>query len=182
MKSKDGGGGLLMLDRRNRKKKRILLSLQLYYKGGMTSSRSELATFLVGLMVAQNIYYSGITVLLLSDNEYAVKGFNSWCDKWIADGILHKKANSEYWEAISDIKNRFPENANFKVAHVHGHTDSKKENCKGILGNYLVDVLAQRAVDGKKTVIKKDLGGSFEEGLSSKVEEILTEIGIDFAF
>jgi ribonuclease HI len=182
MKSKDGGGGLLVLDRRNRKKKRVLLSLQLYYKGDMTSAKSELATFVVGLMVAANAYYSGITVLLLSDNEYCVKGYNEWLKGWLEKGILHTKSNPEYWEMISMLKGNFVPNATFKVAHCHGHTDSKKEDCKGIMGNYLVDVLAARGVDEKKSKVRTDVGGSFKEGLADKVEEILTEIGIDFAW
>mgnify|MGYP003624572211 CR=1 FL=1 len=183
MKSKCGGGGIVTLDRRKRDKPRTLLTAQLHYGGGfMTSATSELATFIVGLLVAKQCYYSGIKVLLLCDCDYAVQGYNSWMDNWLEKDILYQKANFEYWEHIKVIKDSFVENSQVFIKHIHGHTDSKKLKSRGIVGNYIADLLANRGSDSKESKTIVDLGGAFKGSVAKETEEILHNIGIEFAW
>ena len=67
-----------------------------------TNNRMELAAVIGALRYAEKKEWSN--VVIISDSKYCVDGFNSWMHKWKKKGIMPKKANTELWELMWELK------------------------------------------------------------------------------
>ena len=108
-----------------------------------TSARMEILAIIHALKMCNK----GWKVVIHSDNEYAVNTANEWLWKWLDQGILKSKSNSDLWEQFIEAydKHGGREKGMIEFVWVKGHNGNPL--------NELADKLANKGRNSDKTIV-----------------------------
>lgn len=109
-----------------------------------TNNKMELSAVMDSLNYIKDNFdkkFKSVTkIIIYSDSQYVVSGLNQWIFSWIKQGILDKKANSEYWSRIYSLFIDFKSKSILvNVKKVKAHS--------GVYWNEVVDKLVNESMD-----------------------------------
>lgn len=118
-----------------------------------TNNRGELMAFIRALeYILDNDVYNVRDILFISDSKYCVTIMNEWLDKWIKQGTLNGKKNSDLLEKLNEYltklrKKRYMINTIHVFSHKKAPIDKNSDEYFMWQGNDIVDRRASKMLE-----------------------------------
>jgi ribonuclease HI len=118
-----------------------------------TNNRGELVAFVRSLeYILENDNYNVKNILFISDSNYCVKIMNEWLDKWVKQGSLNDKKNSDLLEKLNEYTNKLRKrkymiNTIHVFSHKNAPQDKNSDEYFKWQGNDIVDRRASKMLE-----------------------------------